>query len=113
MKEKSKKNPLQRLVQRIRKKQYPAWMRNHFILTGIAFLFWMAFFDDNNLIDQTQRRYRIFEQNNKIKYYENEIVKVNEEREALFGKTESLERFARERYRMVGEGEDLYLVIEQ
>ena len=110
---KSKSNILKNLRKRLRiNKLHPA-LRNRYVLTSAAFLVWMLVFDDNTVIEQVKRRYHIIQQDQKIQYYQEEIAKVNEERDALFGNTASLERFARERYRMLKDGEDLYLVINK
>ena len=111
----SKVNPksFKGLMKRMRaSKAYP-YLSNRFALTSCGFLVWMVCFDDNSVYQQMERRYTIYEQNQKIRYYKTEIAAVEHEREALFGSTATLERFARERYKMVGEGEDLYLVIEK
>lgn len=111
----SKSNPtsFKERMKRLRKSKLYPYISNRFVLTAAGFLFWMVCFDDNSVYQQLQRRYRIYEQNQKIHYYQSEIAEVEKERDALFGNTATLERFARERYKMVGEGEDLYLVIEK
>ncbi|HZF99397.1 MAG TPA: hypothetical protein VEY71_00260 [Chitinophagales bacterium] len=113
MKAKLKPSPFKQLLRRLRIPQLPPLVRNRYVVTGAAFAVWMVCFDDNSVLQQTQRRYNIYEQNNQIEYYQAGIREVNEEREALFGNAAALERFARERYKMVADGQDLYLVIER
>src|SRR5687767_6170817 len=112
---KSKVNPksFKGLMQRFRKSKAFPYVSNRYFMSSAAFLVWMIAFDDNNIIEQVKRRYQITQQDQKITYYQQEIVKVNEERDALFGNSASLEKFARERYRMLKDGEDLYLVINK
>lgn len=111
----SKANPksLKGLLKRLRQSQAYPYVSNRFVLAAATYLVWMICFDDNSVYQQAQRRYEIYEQNQKIHYYKTEIADVDKEREALFGNTATLERFARERYKMLGDGEDLYLVIEK
>lgn len=110
---KNGKGKLKSLINRLRSIALPPFLRNRYFLTSAIFLFWMTFFDQRSIIQQVQLRYKIFEQNEKIEYYSDEIKKVNKERQALFGDPMALERFARERYKMVKDGEDLYLFIEK
>jgi len=112
---KSKVNPksLKGLMKRLRESKIYPYVSNRYVMMGFGFFVWMLVFDDNNMIDQVERRYRIITQNQKIRYYNEEIAKVNDEQKALFGNEQTLEKFARERYRMLKDGEDLYLVINK
>ena len=46
-------------------------------------------------------------------YYEEKIKEVEKDRDELFGDRESLEKFAREKYLMKKETEDIFIVEEK
>ncbi len=50
---------------------------------------------------------------NEKEYYEEKIKEVEKDRDELFGTRESLEKFAREKYLMKKETEDVFIVVEE
>lgn len=58
-----------KLRNRIRTWKVPAVFRNKFVFTGFVFVIWMAFFDQNNLLVQTERLRALHEAESKAEYY--------------------------------------------
>ncbi len=83
---------------------------NKFLLATTAFVVWMLFFDQNDWGSQRQNRQRLRALNENIDYLNREIAQMDSDRAALLNDPKALERFARERYRMKRDGEDLYVV---
>jgi cell division protein FtsB len=50
---------------------------------------------------------------NEKEYYEEKIKEVEKDHNELFGDRASLEKFAREKYLMKKETEDIYIVVEK
>lgn len=46
-------------------------------------------------------------------YYQEKILEVEKDREELLGTRELLEKFAREKYLMKKESEDIFIVVEE
>lgn len=88
----------------------PQWAKNKYFLTTLAFVLWMIFLDNFDLVTQWKRHQEISKIEAHIQYYKTEIVKTNEEKEALFGSMQNLEKFAREHYWMKKDNEDLFIV---
>ena len=61
-------------------------------------MIWMSFFDRNSFVSQYHFKAQLNELNDKMEYYENEILDVREDHRALFSDQESIDRFAREKY---------------
>ena len=78
----------------------------------MTFLIWMLFFDTNDFYSQYQLSKKVKELENQEQYYLDKIEEVNADREALINDMELLERFAREKYFMKKDGEDLFVVVE-
>ena len=74
----------------------PSWLRNKYMITGLAFAVWMAFFDQNDLISQVQLRMELSQLKQDKTYFEEEIARTRDELEELLTDNEKLERFARD-----------------
>lgn len=87
---------------------YP-YVRNKFIFTSLLFLIWMTFFDQSNFIDQVQDRMKLSELEAHRDQLAAEIAQSNEDLKLLQNDKELLEKFARERYLMKKEDEDIFV----
>lgn len=94
-------------------KKIPGIFRNFYFLSLVIFFVWMLLLDSNNLV----ARYRLSAKLNSLEdqkeYYEQKIREVRKDRSELFGDRESLEKFAREKYLMKKETEDIYIIVEE
>lgn len=87
--------------------------KNFYLISGVAFLVWMLFFDSNDIYSQYQLKSKLTELESEKSYYQEKIEEVNEDREALLNNQELLEKFAREKYYMKKDGEDVFVVVEE
>lgn len=94
-------------------KKLPKPLRNFYIVTTLGFILWMTLLDSNNLIARFQLSSKLNSLENEKEYYEEKIKEVEKDRDELFGDNESLEKFAREKYLMKKESEDIYIVVEK
>jgi len=85
-------------------------LTNKFLLTGIVFGAWMIFFDQNNWTAQQERSKEIKEVERNIAYLNTEIARMEQEHYELTQNPERLEQYARERYKMKKDNEDVYVV---
>lgn len=85
-------------------------LTNKFLLTGIVFAVWMIFFDQNNWTAQKERSKAIKEVERNIAYLNTEIARMEKEHYELTQNPERLEQYARERYKMKKDNEDVYIV---
>lgn len=94
-------------------KRLPKIFRNFYFLAGLFFFVWMAFLDSNNLMARFNLTSKLNSLENEKEYYEEKIKEVEKDRDELFGTRESLEKFAREKYLMKKETEDVFIVVEE
>ncbi|MEO6812574.1 MAG: septum formation initiator family protein [Ginsengibacter sp.] len=84
--------------------------RNKYLITGIAFASWMMFFDSNDIQLQMKRMKEL----RKLKQGEinmtSQIINAKKELKSLKTDPFTLEKYARERFLMKKDNEDLYLV---
>lgn len=91
-------------------KRLKALSKNYYIVLTAIFFFWMIFFDSNSLIGVYNVKSKIADLKDQKTYYEEKIVEVRETRDELLTDSEKLEKFAREKYLMKREKEDLYVI---
>lgn len=91
----------------------PKLTKNFYFVAGMLFLFWMLFLDSNDLYTQLKLRNQLKTLDNEKEFYMEKIGEVKQEREQLLTDTEALEKFAREKYLMKKDSEDLYVIVEE
>lgn len=87
-------------------------LKNKFFISGLAFIVWMLFFDRNDLASQYEYRTQVQKLEQEKEFYTAEIEKAETELKSLTTNIQSLEKFARERYFMKRENEDVYVVMD-
>ena len=90
--------------------QLPKYTKNFYFVVSILFLVWMLFIDSNDFYSQYQLKSKRIELEKEKKYYEEKIIEVKNEREALLNSDELLEKFAREKYYMKRENEEIFII---
>lgn len=93
-------------------KRIPPILRNFYSLTGILFLVWMIFLDSNDLINRFRLTAKLRSLEHEKEYYREKIKEVEQDRSELMGTNELLEKFAREKYLMKRDTEDIYIIEE-
>ena len=88
----------------------PVVFRNKYFFSGVAFVLWLIFFDHNNIINQLQTQNELRKLNQKRNFYKAEIETINKTKDALFNNCDELEKFAREKYLMKKNNEDLFVI---
>ncbi len=88
-------------------------IKNKFLIVGVVFGIWITFFDSNSLIDWAKVMLNISKQEEQKRYYKQEIEATEEKLLELGSNLDSLEKFAREQYFFLEEGEDVFIVQEK
>jgi cell division protein DivIC len=93
-------------------KRLPPAFRNFYVVTTLLFLVWMIFLDSNDLISRFRMSSKLRSLEREREFYLEKIKEVEKDREELMTNKELLEKFAREKYLMKKEKEDLFIVQE-
>jgi len=88
----------------------PKPLKNKYILTLVFFAFWIIFIDDYNLIKQHQLQKNVDALEDQKEYYISEINKDSTELYHLQNTKEEQERFAREKFLMKKDNEDVFII---
>ena len=93
-------------------KRLPSIFRNFYVVTGICFLVWLTFLDSNDLITRFSLSTKLHDLENEKAYYRKKIQEVEKDRSEFMTNKELLEKFAREKYLMKKETEDVFIIQE-
>jgi len=85
---------------------------NKYFLITVAFIVWMVFFDSNNVFTRAKLRDQLDDLQQEKRFYLDEIHRDSALTRKLLTDSTELERFAREKYLMKKDNEDLYLVVD-
>jgi cell division protein FtsB len=84
-------------------------LTNIFVIILIPFIIWMLFFDENSYLVHRKFNKEIQDLEKTITFYEKNIAEDKETIKKLQDSLE-LEKFAREKYLMKKENEDIYII---
>ncbi|MCO6498789.1 MAG: septum formation initiator family protein [Vicingus serpentipes] len=91
----------------------PHWLKNRYSITLLFFLLWVLFIDQNNIITQYEYKKQLNELEQEKIYFSDEITKTKKELEELTSNPKSLEKFAREKYYMKKDNEEVFVFTTQ
>ena len=91
-------------------KKLPPFLRNFYVLGFIFLVAWMTFFDSNDWISRYKLSAKLRQLENERDYYLEKIEEVKKDQAELMGNKELLEKFAREKYLMKKESEDIFVI---
>ena len=91
----------------------PKPLRNKYLILLLLFIFWIVFLDDYNLINQNKMKNNVDDLKERKAYYISEIKKDSAEKYHLQNTKEEQERFAREKFLMRKDNEDVFIIREK
>jgi cell division protein FtsB len=91
----------------------PPFLKNRYAITIVAFVVYILFFDTHDLISQIGTRYKLHQIETQLEYLEGDTDKAKEQILDLTTNKSSLEKFAREQYRMKRENEEIFVIISE
>ncbi|MEI8073575.1 MAG: septum formation initiator family protein [Bacteroidota bacterium] len=85
-------------------------LTSKYVIAGAFFLVWMLFVDQRDFFQQRERKAELEKLEAKKRYYQTEIDKARKTLTDLQTDPAALEKFARERYLMKKDGEDIFTI---
>lgn len=89
------------------------FLKNKYAITLIAVIVWLIFFDRNNMLSQYELLREVSQLEEDKYYYLKEIRNNQKNIKDLLNDPADLEKFAREKYLMKRDYEDVYVVVEK
>jgi cell division protein FtsB len=91
----------------------PSWLKNKYFISFAVFCAIILFFDKNDVFTQLNRRHELKQLQQSKEYYTTRIALERKELEQLKTNPATLEKYAREKYLMKKENEDLFVIPEE
>lgn len=101
----------------MKKKKQPVFLsylskcRNKYFITALGFIVWLSFFDRNNFITTASYRSQLHKLQSEKEFYETEITRNKEDLIELRTNRANLEKYARERYLMKRDNEEIFVIL--
>jgi cell division protein FtsB len=87
--------------------------KNKYVLTVIILTVWVLFFDKNDLKTQIEFKKQVKQLEEERNYYAKENREVSRELKELTTNPKTIEKFAREKYYMKRDNEDIFVIVEE
>ena len=85
---------------------------NKYFITLVLFVVWMIFFDSNSILTRKRYNEKLQELRQEKKFYLDEIRNDSTLTQKILYDSLSLEKYAREKYLMKKDNEDVYIVTD-
>jgi cell division protein FtsB len=86
---------------------------NKYIIASLLLVLLLFFNDRNSIINQFKYREQLNKSNKENIFLKEQIAKASKESNELFSNNKNLEKFAREKYLMKRDDEDVYVIIDE
>lgn len=90
----------------------PSWLKNKYLISLTVFAAILLFFDKNDFFSQYERSKELKELQMSKEYYTRQLATERKELELLKTNPATLEKYAREKYLMKRDNEDLFVLPE-
>ena len=91
-------------------KKWFSILTNKYLLSFIFLIAWILFFNEINYFDQRDKLEELSNLNKRKEYYKKEIEIANQELFDMKNNPDALEKYAREKYLMKKNGEDIFIL---
>ncbi len=86
-------------------------LKNKYFITGVFFIVWIVFFDSNRLVSVYRYRAELRDVRKQKRYYIEQIENNRSKLQLFETNQKALEKFAREKYLMKKDDEDVFLIV--
>jgi cell division protein FtsB len=88
----------------------PSWLKNKYLLTGVFFAVWMLFFDQKDILSLFELKSKQNALETSQAHLKQLITDASKEQYLLKTNVQGIEKYAREKYLMKKDNEDLFIV---
>jgi cell division protein FtsB len=88
-------------------------LKNKYLLTIVGLIVWVIFFDKNDLTTQIKLRQEVKQLEDEKNYFTLAISEITSDIKELSTNPKTLEKFAREKYLMKRDNEDIFVIVER
>ncbi|MCC7029887.1 MAG: septum formation initiator family protein [Chitinophagaceae bacterium] len=84
--------------------------KNKFLFITVIFVVWVFFFAQYDIMSLRKQKAELKEMKEKIDYLEKEVARLQIEKNALKTEASTVEKYAREKYFMKSDNEDVFML---
>ncbi len=88
-------------------------IKNKYLLTVIGLSIWVIFFDKNDLKTELELRREVMQLEEERNYFAREIHSITSDIKELYTNPKTLEKFAREKYLMKRDNEEIFVIVNE
>lgn len=88
-------------------------LKHKYWIALLLFIVWMIFFDNHDIVASYKMYAQLQELKQQQLYYKEELAKTKQLQKAIFEHNSNLEKYAREKFYMKKDGEQLYVILEE
>lgn len=88
-------------------------IKNKYFIAIVAFGVWMLFFDKNDMLSQYEYHVEVNKLQQEKDFYLKETASVKKDLKELDSNLNSAEKFAREKYFMKKDNEDVFVIVQE
>jgi len=92
---------------------YCPYILNKYAIAIGMFLFILIFNERNGLVNQFEQKSNYNKVLKENEYFKNEIIKLHYDHDNLFSNPKNLEKYAREKYLMKRDDEDVFIIVKK
>jgi cell division protein FtsB len=94
-------------------KRVVSFFKSKYVLTIVGLTVWVVFFDKNDWVTQRELRQEVKKLEEERNYFASAIASDLKEIKELGSNPKTLEKFAREKYLMKRDNEDIFKIVEE
>lgn len=87
--------------------------KNKYFVTALIFVGWLLFFDKNDILSQYEYKAELKSLQEEKDFYTKEITVIKRDLNELSTNLSTAEKFAREKYYMKKDNEDVFVIIKE
>ncbi|MES2629291.1 MAG: septum formation initiator family protein [Bacteroidota bacterium] len=95
------------------KKRFIGLVTSRYFIAPVLLLIWISFFDSNNIFSQMESQRQLQKLKDEKTYYSEKILEVRTNYKELSSDPKTMEKYARERYFMKKQNEEIFLIVEE
>ncbi|MEI7585515.1 septum formation initiator family protein [Runella sp.] len=89
------------------------FLKNFYLASSIGLLVWLLFFELTSIPDQFKNWWKLQELESEKEYYAEQIELLQKEQTSTLGTDKLMEKYAREKYFMKKDSEDVYVLVDE
>ncbi len=89
------------------------FLKNFYLASSLGLLIWLLFFELNSIPDQIKNWWKLQQLEDQKEYYAEQIELLQKEQASTLGTDKLMEKYAREKYFMKKDSEDVFVLVDE